>query len=127
MSLGSLLASAVISKSVPLLEGVLAFPVLALLQYALAVSAWRSRAVADAVKATPRALLIDGAFIEDALAAERVSRVEVEAAVCGSGLGALADVAAVVLETDGSLSVVARDKVGDRSAFTRVSNMRASR
>ncbi|HAD46717.1 MAG TPA: DUF421 domain-containing protein, partial [Alcanivorax sp.] len=42
-----------------------------------------------------------------ALRDARVTREEVRAAVRSSGIGALGDVAAVVLETDGSFSVIA--------------------
>ena len=55
----------------------------------------------------PRLLLRDGTMLDEALRDARVTREEVRAAVRSSGIGALGDVAAVVLETDGSFSVIA--------------------
>lgn len=69
------------------------------------------------VKSEARLLLLDGVLNRDALRDERVSPREVEAAVRKAGLGDLADVAAVVLETDGSFSVISNDKASGRSAF----------
>jgi uncharacterized membrane protein YcaP (DUF421 family) len=45
---------------------------------------------------------------ETALLRERVTREEIEAAARGSGHGDLADVETVVLETDGTFSVIGR-------------------
>jgi uncharacterized membrane protein YcaP (DUF421 family) len=90
---------------------------MALLQYGVALAERRSRGFSKIVKATLRALLIDGAFDDDALARERVSCEEVKAAVRASGAGDLAEIAAVVLETDGSLGVIATEKAGVGSAL----------
>lgn len=120
VALGSAFATILLSKSVALLEGLLAFVTLALLQFGVAKASLRSERVSDLIKAKPRALLRDGALLEAALREERVSRAEVLAAVRGSGAGDLADVAAVVLEADGSLNVVARSRVGDGSALANV-------
>ena len=49
----------------------------------------------------------DGTILYDALRDARVTQEEVRAAVRAAGIGALGDVAAVVLETDGSFSVIA--------------------
>ena len=45
--------------------------------------------------------------LDEALRDARVTREEVHAAVRSAGIGALGEVAAVVLETDGSFSVIA--------------------
>lgn len=117
VALGSTLATVLLSKDVALAEGVLAFALLAALQFVVAATSRRSRAVEALAKAEPRVLLADGRFRDEALAAERVTADEVRAAVRGAGLGDLALVAAVVLETDGSLSVIAAERAGDGSAL----------
>ena len=62
------------------------------------------------VKNEPTLLFYDGAFLDLALHRSRITRDEVLAAVRGEGIEGLADLRAVVLETDGTLSVVrARD------------------
>lgn len=117
VALGSTLATILLSKDVALLEGVLAFVVLAALQFIIAWTALRSDRVEQAVKSAPSALLVDGMMREDALRRERVTSGEVKSAVRKSGIGDLAMVAAVFLETDGSFTVIAHDKAGARTAF----------
>lgn len=117
VALGSTLATVLLSKDVPLLEGVLGVAVLAILQFVIAWISLRSSAVEAVVKATPRVLLRDGVIDHAALRAERVTPEEVAAAVRQGGSGDLSRVAAVVLETDGSFSIIRIDAAGDRSAI----------
>lgn len=106
VSMGSALASAVLTREVSLADGALAIVLLLALQYLLAMAASRSRRVGRLLTGKPSLLLRDGRLLEDNLRRERVSREEVLAAVRKQGLGSLEQVAAVVLETDGSFSVV---------------------
>ena len=62
--------------------------------------------MAGLVRSAPRILLRDGAFLDEALDIERVTRGEVEAAIRKEGHGIIEEVSAVVLETDGTLSVI---------------------
>ncbi|QDX25697.1 DUF421 domain-containing protein [Sphingomonas suaedae] len=107
VALGSTLATVLLSKDVALAEGALAFAMLAGLQYAVARASIRWRWFRNAVRAEPRLLLKDGVLRPEAMAAERVTADEVAAALRQQGIGRIADAAAVVLETDGSLSVIA--------------------
>jgi uncharacterized membrane protein YcaP (DUF421 family) len=117
VALGSTFATILVSKSVALAEGVLAFVVLASLQFIVALASRRWSAFERLAKSSPRALLIDGNLVPDALRAERITREEIMAAVRSSGHGDLARIARVVLETDGALSVVPASHQGDGSAF----------
>lgn len=117
VALGSTLATIVLSKDVALAEGVLALVVLVGLQFVLAWSALRFGWVETVAKSRPQALLVDGRIDPAALKRERVTREEVMAAIRGSGHGDPSRMAAVVLETDGSFSVIARDQAGDRTAL----------
>ena len=89
-----------------LAEGLLAFALLAGLQYAVAWLSVRSPRFGAVVKSEPSLLLHRGRFIEGAMRRQRVTRDEVVSALRSSGLSRPEDAAAVVLETDGSLSVV---------------------
>lgn len=109
VALGSILATILLSKDVALLEGILAFALLIGLQYGIAWLSVRSHTISNLVKSEPTLLLYRGAFLSDALRRERVTEAEVLAAIRGQGLRALEDAAAVVLETDGSFSVVSHD------------------
>lgn len=117
VALGSMLATVLLSTQVTLARGAAGFGVLILLQMAIAWAASRSRAVRGLVKSTPRALVVDGRIDAAALRDERVAPDEVLSAIRRSGGGSLTAVAAVVLETDGSFSVIPRERAGDRSAF----------
>ena len=117
VALGSTLATALLSKDVPFVEGMLAFSLLAGLQFITATVARRFKLIEKIVKSKPRVLLLNGIIDEAALRDERVSMDEVKAAVRKESIGDLSNVAAVVLETDGSFSVIAQDKAGSRSAF----------
>ena len=93
-----------------LAEGVTAFLLLAGAQYAVTWTSMRSSRFRRWIKAEPRALLRDGQLITDALRAERVTADEVDAAIRGAGHADAAGIALVMLETDGSMSVVPQKK-----------------
>lgn len=113
VALGSTLATIILSKDTPLAEGLLALALLILLQFIITWLSVRSKSVSRLVKAEPRLLFYQGEFLWSAMKTERVNEGEVLQAMRGQGLNHNA-VEAVVLETDGSFSVVKRiddDKV----------------
>lgn len=83
-----------------------AFATLAILQYAvsrLSVAVpWFKRLVRSELTLLVR----DGEIFEALLAQERVTRTDLEGVIRNHGIGTLAEVRAVVLETDGSFSVI---------------------
>lgn len=107
VALGSTLSSALLSSEVSLSEGMLAFALLCLLQYAVAYTSVHSPRFQRLVKAEPSLLYFRGSFLAPMLTAQRVTEEEVLAAVRSRGLAKMAEVQAVVLETDGSFSVIA--------------------
>ena len=107
VAIGSTLATIVLSKSVALAEGLLALALLIGMQFAISWSSTRMPWLRRVVTGEPRLLLRDGTMLDEALRDARVTREEVRAALRSSGIGALGEVAAVVLETDGSFSVIA--------------------
>jgi uncharacterized membrane protein YcaP (DUF421 family) len=106
VALGSTLATVLLSKDVALADGALAFALLIGLQYAVTWSSVRARWVRQLVTGEPLILLYRGEFLAEALRRARVTEAEVRAAVRSAGLASLGEAKAVVLETDGSLSVV---------------------
>ncbi len=106
VALGSTLATILLSKDVPLAEGVTAFATLIGLQFIVAWLSVRSKAVSRLVKSEPALLLHRGQFLREAMWRERVTEGEVRAAVRSQGIADLGMVEAVVLETDGSFNVV---------------------
>jgi uncharacterized membrane protein YcaP (DUF421 family) len=117
VALGSTLATIVLSKDVALLEGVVALGLLALLQCLIAVASVKWQWAERAAKSDARTLVSDGVIDLAALRAERVTREEILAAVRSAGFGDLDAIAAVVLETDGSFSVISKHQAGSGSAL----------
>lgn len=108
VALGSTLATVLLTKNVALAEGALAFALLIALQFIVTWSSVRAGWVRRLVTGEPRMLLYRGDYLHDALRTARVTVDEVRSAVRAAGLPALHDAEAVVLETDGSFSVVRR-------------------
>lgn len=106
VALGSVLASTIMTESVALLEGVLGMAALVLLQLVITWLSVRSKTVSQLVKAEPSLLYHNGAFIDAQMTRSRITESEVQAAVREQGNGSMDDVAAVVLETDGTFSVI---------------------
>ncbi len=106
IALGSTLASLILSKSTALAEGLTAFALLIAMQYVIAWSTSRSRWVMKIVKAEPALLLSRGEMLRQTMRRERVAESEVVAAVRQAGILDMRDVRAVVLETDGTFTVI---------------------
>ncbi|AFM31322.1 MULTISPECIES: DUF421 domain-containing protein [Stutzerimonas stutzeri subgroup] len=112
VALGSTFATILLNRDVSLAEGVLALALLIGLQYAVTWSSVRAAWIRKLVTGEPALLFYRGRFLDDALRAARVTEDEVRAAVRSQGLAALDGIEAVVLETDGSFSVIT-DGAGD--------------
>jgi uncharacterized membrane protein YcaP (DUF421 family) len=117
-------ATILLAKDTPLAEGIVAFTLLIGMQFVITWLSVRSAVVGDLVKSQPALLLNRGELLPAALRRERVTEAEVLAAVRAAGFASLGEVAAVVLETDGSLTAVPRSErhasvlagLGDRVA-----------
>ena len=106
IALGSTLATVLLARDVALAEGVTALGLLIFLQYIITWLSVRSQGVSRLVKAEPRLLFHQGEFLRQAMRKERVNEGEILQAMRGQGIGSREEVAAVVLETDGSLSII---------------------
>lgn len=120
VALGSTLATVLLSRDVALVEGVLAFALLIFLQLFITWLSVRSARFQGLLKAEPRLLLHRGRLLPSALRQERVTEEEVRAAVRSQGIASLEEVGAVVLETDGSFSVLREADDGRSSALANV-------
>lgn len=106
VALGSTLATILLSNDVALAEGVLALALLIVLQFTITWLSVRSETVSRLVKAEPRLLFHKGKYLQSAMKAERVNKEELLQAMRSEGIGREEQVEAVVLETDGSFSIV---------------------
>lgn len=117
VAFGSTLSTILVNKNVSLATGLAALALLVVLQAIITWCSVRSRYVSRAVKTKPTVLLFEGRLRDDALKRVRVTADEVKAAIRQQGHGALDLIDAVILESDGSLSVIPAARAGDRSAY----------
>lgn len=113
VALGSSLATTLLSNDTSWMQGLVAFSVLTGMQYLVAALAARSDRVAELVQARPTLVYFRGEVLRDTVRRERLTVEELEAAARSSGMSSLREAHAVILETDGSLSVLshASDKL----------------
>lgn len=120
VALGSTLATVLLSEDVALAEGILAFALLIFLQYIITWLSVRSSTVFQLIKAKPELLFYQGQFLKSVMKQERVNEAEIRAAIRTSGIARLEDVAAVVLETDGTFTVLSNLADGSSSSLANV-------
>jgi uncharacterized membrane protein YcaP (DUF421 family) len=117
VALGSTLATILLNATVSLTEGVIALALLVTLRFANAWAAVRSRRYRRLIKAEPTLLPSDGSMLTEAMERQRVTASEVRQAIRSRGIGAVEDVAAVVLETDGKFSVLPSSQADSGSSL----------
>ncbi len=108
VAIGSVLSSILLSKDVPLLEGLAAFVLLIVLQFIVAWLSVRWPAFSRLVKAEPTLLFYQGRMLDEPLRQQRLTEKEVRAAIRAKGYARLSRVEAVIMEADGSFSVLPR-------------------
>ena len=106
IAFGSVLASALISNKDTFGKDIYAFALLVLFQYVITWVAVRSSAVQKLIKSEPSLLLYRGKMQYDVMKKERIAEGEILAALRAEGVSAIEDADAVILETDGSFSVL---------------------
>jgi uncharacterized membrane protein YcaP (DUF421 family) len=117
VALGSTLASTLLSKQTSLASGITAMLVLIGMQFAVTWLSIRSAKVRKAARSEPRLLVWNGHVIDEASRAERITEDEILEAIRSDGHAALRDVHAVVLETDGTLSVIGSASAHEGATF----------
>ena len=106
IALGSTLSTALLPSTPTLASGVAGFAILLVLQFLLTWGGSRSRRLNGWIKSSPRLLVRHGVMLDDAMKDERITHDEVRAAARSQGIADFSQVGAIVLETDGTLSVV---------------------
>ena len=122
VALGSVLATILLSRDVPLADGLIAFALLILAQYVITSISTRSPRFREFITSQPRLLVYRGRILHEALRDERLTEAEIRAVIRGQGIGDVEQVAAVVLESDASLHVIP----AGRGALTALSDVRGA-
>ena len=119
VAIGSLLASTVLSTA-SLVEGVGAIAALVAFQTLITWLSVRSDRFEALVKSQPTLIFHDGRYIERAMRSQRVTREEIRNAIRTSSAASVEDTAAVILESDGSFSVLSKVERGKAEALAGV-------
>ncbi|KOF08976.1 membrane protein [Planococcus glaciei] len=106
VAFGSVLSTILLNSSTSLLEGLLTFALLILFQFIITFLSVRSKPFSQMIKAEPTLLFQEGQFYRTAMKTERVTEDEMLQSVRKQGIGTLSEVKAIVLETDGTLSII---------------------
>jgi len=104
--IGSLGASTILLKEIPLIEGISSILVLYLLQFLVTKYAAVSPQFSGVILSDPRIVFYQGQFLLDAMRDERLTRQEIECAMRDAGIHNFEDIEAVVFESDAKLSVI---------------------
>ena len=114
IALGSVLASILLSTDDAFGQGILGFALLIVFQFIITWISVRSSIIQKLIKSEPSLLLYRGKMQHDVMKKERIAEGEILAALRTSGVSAIEDADAVILETDGSFSVITN--IDDSSA-----------
>ena len=117
VTLGSAFGRVLTAENVGLLEVIVTFIVLVALQWTGALLQQRVPAAARMLRPPPLLLLHRGEPLAAAMRRQRVTETDLFTAARESGLGSLAEAEAIILEPDGSFSVITSGQVGDGSAL----------
>lgn len=117
VAMGSTLATILLNDSIALVEGVVALAVLIGLQYVIAWSSVRSATFARLVRSEPTLLMREGRMLAGAMRRARVTEAELMTVIRSSKTPRPEDVAAVILESTGDFSVIARTGENETAEF----------
>jgi uncharacterized membrane protein YcaP (DUF421 family) len=106
VALGSTFANGVLSKEIAISQAIAGFVLLIVLQYVIGWAAVRWPMVLRIVNPVPILLVFEGRLQDKSMARNRVTRSDISKALRSNGLSAIEDAGAVVLEPDGTFSVL---------------------
>lgn len=110
VALGSVLANIIVNHETLFWEGLVAFCLLVFLQY---MSTWlsvRSPKVQSLLKSQPSLIYYDNRYDKKKMKQERITEAEVIQSIRKDGYVSLDSIAAVILESDGTLTVMERSQ-----------------
>ena len=109
VSLGSTFATVILNNSITLFQGMTALVLLIALQYLVTFTSVRSESISKLIKSEPTLLYYEGVYLDKNMKKERVVQSEIDQYLRNMGHSSYDKVSAVILETDGSLSVLTSD------------------
>lgn len=127
IALGSTLSAVILDNDVALAEGVGALGLLVLLQALITAASTRSGLVRRMIRNEPQLLLRDGRVLHDALKSARLTENELAQALRAQGVGHFEEAAAVILETDGTISALTKENMPEEGRAPTMQNIQRNR
>lgn len=101
------------TNSLELHKGIVAFATIVLFQFIISKLTTKHKVFQNIFLFQPKLLFYEGEFLEDVLLKERISEQEIFETIRQNGIEAFDQVKAVVLEGEGSLSVIPYSNMDD--------------
>jgi uncharacterized membrane protein YcaP (DUF421 family) len=120
ITMGSAFGRILTAKSVSLAESLTAFLLLVCLQYLIAYLEVKSKFFHRLITSQPALLYYNGAFIEKNLRRERIRRNDLLGAVRKKKFADLNEVEAIIMETDGSFSIIRKSTNPEQKTYSQV-------
>lgn len=117
LALGSAYGRILTAKQVSVAEAITTFALLALLQFIVSSLENRSRWFYQLVTSQPTLLYYRGRFLDKAMRKQRVRKESLLGTVRKKKYSSLEEVEAIILETDGSLSIIGKSPQIDQSSY----------
>jgi uncharacterized membrane protein YcaP (DUF421 family) len=114
---GATLSSVLTSDKVSLAEGALILFMLTFLQFVVSKLSTHYKRVSDLIKAAPAFLYNEGEFFEKEMQRERIKVDDLRLKIRQEGKSSFEKVEAIVLEGDGSLSIVKKEEGSSKEAL----------
>lgn len=112
VAVGSAFGRVLTAKSVALAEAVVAFALLVGLQYAVAWLQSHWPFFTEVVTNPPTLLFFQGEFLRDSMRRQRVTETDLRAAARKKQFASLEEIEAIVLESNGTFSVIGAERDG---------------
>lgn len=120
--IGSLGASTILLKDIPVVEGLSSILVLYLLQFLVTKYASISPPFSAFILSEPRIVFYQGQFLPDAMREERLTRQEIECAMRSEGMNNFDDIEAVVFESDAKLTIIPKSTSDKQNPYQEQNN-----
>ena len=116
-TIGPIIANTIISPNTEFLDGLAAVSILLVLQYIMSKLDYKYEFISKILKSKPKLVYYDGDFLEDNMKKMRITREEIiQEARSQAGL-VIEDVDAVVLESNGEVSIIEHVPGKDRHSL----------
>jgi uncharacterized membrane protein YcaP (DUF421 family) len=117
VALGSMVSTLVLfSKQIPVANGIAALAAMVVVQFCVEWTTARSRRLRQAIDGSPVLLVHNGRMLHDNMRRENIDDQDILEALRRHDVASVADTQAVILEIDGSFSVIKRENTDRRSS-----------